>query len=243
RARVARRCRYRCALLVRCHGPDPGGHPSALLARFRAGGQRATDHVSRGRSQRRAIDDIDAVSSSVRGIGNRRRSFVQRSELHGVGAARPGRREHIRDRRRRGQRAGRDSVAVIDDPKGEKLKRQERHALSFAALSVVVALAATGVFFRAFLTSHGNLIAGDTGDNRFIIAILEHWRAVARGQASFTSPNFFWPERGVLGYSESLFLMAVPYGLFRALGLDIYLAFESCLIVLRLIGFYSMLWL
>ena len=121
--------------------------------------------------------------------------------------------------------------------------RDRPFSFGFVVVSVVVGLATTAIFFRDFLASHGNLIAGDTGDSRFIIAILEHWRAVVHGQASFTSPNFFWPERGVLGYSESLFLMAVPYGVLRGLGLDHYLAFEIGLAVFRLIGFFSMLWL
>jgi hypothetical protein len=59
----------------------------------------------------------------------------------------------------------------------------------------------------------------------------------------FTSPNFFWPERGVLGYSESLFLFSLPYAIARSGGFDPYLAFEIALIVFKAAGFFSMLWL
>ena len=107
----------------------------------------------------------------------------------------------------------------------------------------VACVASLCIFFRQFLLSHFNLIAGNIGDDRFIIAILEHWRAVAQGQASFRSPNFFWPEQGVLGYSEALFLFSLPYIIAREIGFDSYIAFEIALILFKAIGFISMFWL
>jgi hypothetical protein len=115
--------------------------------------------------------------------------------------------------------------------------------LGFAVVTILSCAVALLLFFRDFFDSNFGLVAGDVGDNRFIIMILEHWRAVAQGRVSFTSPNFFWPEPGVLGYSESLFLLAVPYTVLRSLRLDYYLAFEITLLVLKAIGFFSMLWL
>jgi hypothetical protein len=116
-------------------------------------------------------------------------------------------------------------------------------ARRFLILAVLICLLTLIVFFRPFFQSAFNLIAGDVGDNRFIIAILEHWRMATHGKAPFTSPNFFWPERGVLGYSESLFLMSLPYIIGRSTGLDYYLAFEISFMVFKAIGFFSMLWL
>jgi hypothetical protein len=113
----------------------------------------------------------------------------------------------------------------------------------FPWIAGIVCLLSLVIFFRDFLDSGFNLIAGDVGDNRFIIAILEHWRAVTHGQASFTSPNFYWPEQGVLGYSESLFLFSLPYIIGRGAGLEPYTAFELTLILFKAVGFFSMLWL
>lgn len=113
----------------------------------------------------------------------------------------------------------------------------------FPWIASIVCLLSLAIFFRDFLDSHFNLIAGNLGDNRFIIAILEHWRAVAHGRASFASPNFFWPEKGVLGYSESFILFSLPYAAWRAAGFDIYVAFELTLILLKAVGFFAMLWL
>ena len=120
------------------------------------------------------------------------------------------------------------------------LDRSRNHFFWLAGLACIAAVI---IFFRQFLSSGFNLIAGDIGDTSFIIAILEHWRAVFHGRADFGSPAFFWPERGVLGYSESLFLLSIPYIAGRAVGMDIYLAFELTLFVFKGIGFFSMLWL
>ncbi len=116
-------------------------------------------------------------------------------------------------------------------------------AAPFLILASLICLLTLLVFFREFFLSGFRLIAGDSGDNRLSIAILEHWRAVARGQAHFTSPHFFWPEPGVLGYGDSMFLLSLPYILASFLGLDHYVAFELALIAFKAVGFFSMLWL
>lgn len=114
---------------------------------------------------------------------------------------------------------------------------------SFRWLASLICILALAFFFRQFIGSKFTLIDGNLGDNRLVITILEHWRAVFHGQASFRSPNFFWPEQGVLGYSEGMFLLFLPYVVGRSIGLDPYLAFEITLIVFKAIGFVSMLWL
>ncbi len=113
----------------------------------------------------------------------------------------------------------------------------------FLWIALAVCVLSLALFFRQFLDSGFNLIAGDLGDNRLVIAMLEHWRAVTHGRAFFTSPNFYWPQIGVLGYSEAFFLDTLPYQVGRAAGLDVYTAFELTLIFLKAIGFFSMLWL
>ena len=116
-------------------------------------------------------------------------------------------------------------------------------AAPFLILASLLCLVTLLVFFREFFFSGFRLIAGDLGDNRLCIAILEHWRAVAHRQEHFTSPHFFWPEPGVLGYGDSMFLLSVPYILASFLGLDHYAAFELALMAFKAVGFFSMLWL
>ncbi len=80
-------------------------------------------------------------------------------------------------------------------------------------------------------------------DGRFSISILEHWTRVFRGKSAMPSPNFFFPERDVLGYSDAFFLMAIPFSLLRAAGADRYLAFQITVMLLTVIGFACMLYL
>lgn len=108
-------------------------------------------------------------------------------------------------------------------------------------LPLLVCICAVLWFFRDFFEFGFDRVAGDVGDNRFIIAILEHWRHVFFGQiADFTSPIFFYPEKGMLGSSESLFLLAIPYTIIKATGADMGLSFEITLITIKVIGFCGM---
>ena len=121
--------------------------------------------------------------------------------------------------------------------RSKALFKRIQHPSVFRSSRCWCACLVLAVFFRQFLESHFNLIAGNVGDNRFIIAILEHWGAAVQAQAPVTSPNFFWPEHGVIGYSESLFWLSLPYLAGRSVGLDDYLAFEMALIVFKAVGF------
>ena len=111
----------------------------------------------------------------------------------------------------------------------------------FPALSCVSGLLCVLLVFRPFFLSHFDSILSDPGDGRLCITILEHWVKVFHGQVQVASPNFFFPERGVLGYSDTLFLDALPYATLRFLGLDRYLAFEATMMLVTAVGFASML--
>ena len=131
----------------------------------------------------------------------------------------------------------------VTDTKSAAAESDGSTTNDFRCAACIVGVLVLAIFFRQFLTSHFDLIDGNIGDNRFVIAILEHWRAVFRGEAAFRSPNFFWPERGALGYSDCVFLLFPPYAAGRATGLDPYLAFEMSLISFKAIGFFATLWL
>ncbi len=126
-------------------------------------------------------------------------------------------------------------------PQGERLAALRISEQAFAVVALLAAEAALILFFRPFFVSGYDAIAGNVGDNRFIIAILEHWYRFYCGLVpDFASPIFFAPERGVLGYSESLFLFSLPYSAARALGVGHYIAFQITLLVLKAIGFAGM---
>jgi hypothetical protein len=100
-------------------------------------------------------------------------------------------------------------------------------------------LAAAAVFFRNFLISGFDKIAGDAGDARFDIFIRENFFQFLRGQAEFLSPPMFFPVKGTLGYSDAYLLDGLIYVPLRITGLDPFLTFELLCIGISLVGFIS----
>jgi len=125
-------------------------------------------------------------------------------------------------------------------PDRQPIPEPESADVRFVGVVLIACSLSLFVFFRHFVLSSFDLINGDAGDSRLLIVILEHWGNVFHGRAELASPPYFAPERGMLGYSESIFLFSLPYAAARALGLDRYLAFETMLVVLRAIGFWAM---
>jgi hypothetical protein len=115
--------------------------------------------------------------------------------------------------------------------------------LWFWGLSMACAVLCILILFRPFFTSHFDLTLSDPVDGRFGLTVLEHWNRAFHRQVRWDSPNFFFPEQSVLGYSDAFFLIALPYAGFRFAGLDRYLAFEITMMFLALFGFASMLYL
>jgi hypothetical protein len=121
------------------------------------------------------------------------------------------------------------------------LRRASWPTIGFHAAAAVVGLVASGLCFREFVGSRGGLIAGDFGDARLSVALLEHWYNVYRGLDDWLSPPYFFPIRHVLGYSVTLFLQSLPYASFRLAGCDPYVASELTLWVLAQVGYASMI--
>lgn len=96
--------------------------------------------------------------------------------------------------------------------------------------------------YRAFWISRFDSVLSDPVDGRFSISILEHWTRVFHAQSPLASPNFFYPQQGMLGFSEAFFLLAVPFASLKAVGLDRYLAFQITMMLQTAIGFISMLY-
>lgn len=95
------------------------------------------------------------------------------------------------------------------------------------------------VFFYAQWTSGFNRIMGNTGDARLIVYLNEHWYLVLRGAQPWRSPPFFYPTKGVLGYTDTFFLWQLFSVPFRVLGADPFLAFQLTIVALSLLGFVS----
>lgn len=109
-------------------------------------------------------------------------------------------------------------------------------------LSVVLSVtAATAIFFRSTLLSWFDRLMGDDGDARLIALIHEHWFEVVRGRQSWRDPAFFFPQKGVLGYSDGLFLDNIVYLPLRLMRFDIFLASQLTTIVVMTVSYLAMI--
>jgi hypothetical protein len=115
--------------------------------------------------------------------------------------------------------------------------------LAESALALVVWAAGAAVFYRDMWRRGGSRVMGNDGDNRLVAYLCEHWFQVLHGTASWRNPSFYYPVKGLLGWSDAFFLYQVFYAPFRELGCDPVVALQLTVIVLGLIGFVSFYWL
>jgi hypothetical protein len=128
----------------------------------------------------------------------------------------------------------RDSEQFSSDqrPPATSLRR-----LGWAAVLVVCAALCVLVVYRPFFVSHDDATVSDLADGRFELTILEHWTKVFHGQDPIASPNFFYPVKGVLGFSDAFLGLAIPHAIFRSLGADRYLAVQLATMLFTVLGF------
>ena len=83
------------------------------------------------------------------------------------------------------------STQLADEP------TPESDSIWLSFLPLIACACVVVLFFRDFFEFGFDRVAGDIGDNRFIMAILEHWRHVFLGHVpDFTSPSFFLSRKG-----------------------------------------------
>lgn len=96
------------------------------------------------------------------------------------------------------------------------------------------------ILWRHVLKAGGDHLLGLDYDSLFNRLIMEHNWAVWRGDASWLNPLYFYPEPGLLGYSDTLCLFSLPYCLIRAFGLGPIAASELTLVFWAVVGFALM---
>jgi hypothetical protein len=101
-----------------------------------------------------------------------------------------------------------------------------------------------GIFsvYREVFGSGFDRIQGDVGDARLLIYLNEHWLTALKGHTAWRDPGSFYPQSGVLGYSDTLFLYQPFYAPFRALGFDPFKSYQLTVMALSTIGFVGALW-
>jgi hypothetical protein len=99
------------------------------------------------------------------------------------------------------------------------------------------------VFFREQWHSGFKWLMGNDGDTRLAAYLCEHWFQVFHGRASWLNPGFFYPLKGLLGWSDTFLLYEIFYAPLRLLGCDPFLALQITMILLNLVGFCSFVYL
>ncbi len=92
-------------------------------------------------------------------------------------------------------------------------------------------------FFSAQWSSGFNRVFGNTGDTRLQVYLSEHWFLVLRGAQPWRDPSFFYPVKGVLGYTDTMFLYQIFFAPFRLLRAEPFLAFQLTIVAMSLMGF------
>lgn len=106
---------------------------------------------------------------------------------------------------------------------------------------IAAALFAMGfaLVFRGWLFSGFDGAFGDDEDGFLALALIEHWRHVFSGAAHWTDPIFFFPQKGVLGYTDAFFLFGVVHAPLRFLGADTFTALMLAMAGTAAIGFFG----
>ena len=146
---------------------------------------------------------------------------------------------HRVNRRNRGpqldQRAG--------SPRTQTLAGHALHWPTRLALASAVWLAGAAVYYRTVWASGFDRLMGVDTDTRLIAFLCEHWFRVIHGQASWRNPPFYYPVKGLLGWSDAFFLYQFLYAPLRELGCGPELALQLTTILLSGIGFVTFYWL
>jgi len=110
------------------------------------------------------------------------------------------------------------------------------------AVLVLVVIALELVFFRSMIFDPDKII-GNLGDSRLISLILEHWYRVFSGESTIRDLPIFYPVKNTLGYSDTVFLISLPYSFLRALGAEWLSAYQITLISIHFFGGLCLAWL
>jgi hypothetical protein len=118
--------------------------------------------------------------------------------------------------------------------------RQKGEPFLLSVLPAVIAwVAGATVFFRSLLFSGFDLMPGDRLDGRMIVYLHEHLFRWLLGDRPLTSPDFYHPQKGVLGFSDAFLLDVLPYSSMRLLGLDPYFSIAIMFVALSALCFFA----
>ena len=93
------------------------------------------------------------------------------------------------------------------------------------------------IFFRNIIGNDS--LIGNNGDARYIDLILEHYYGFLNGREKFTDLICFYPVENTISYSDMLLALAIPFCIFRFMGMSMFMANKLGLILIHTIGTIS----
>src|SRR4030095_7246060 len=111
-------------------------------------------------------------------------------------------------------------------------------------LAAIFGAAVLALFLRPMLLSDCDASPGDYGDSLLILYTLEHWyRWIAQGQGHWLASVAYFPVSNTLGYTDAGFLLALPFGLARYVGIPLLSAYQLTLAAVLATGFVAFYYL
>ena len=101
-------------------------------------------------------------------------------------------------------------------------------------LCILIIMGCEILFFHNILFND-NLI-GYRIDGRLVTFLTEHWYQVFQGKEGWTELPCFYPEEGILAYSDMMLLFALPFSFLRTAGMNMYSALKATTIIFHVLG-------
>lgn len=110
-------------------------------------------------------------------------------------------------------------------------------AIPPAVAAILGWVVGAAIFFSTTWRTGFAIVSGAGGDTRLVIYLHEHLYRWLTGAASFNSPEFYYPQPNVLGFTDAFILDLAPYAVLRSVGPDPFLSFELMAIGLSALSF------
>lgn len=108
--------------------------------------------------------------------------------------------------------------------------------LTLRAISMSIFIALFVEFYWTTLRTKFRVMAGDEADAIVIATLHEHVYQSLLGRASLLNPPFYFPTKGVLGFTDAFLLNQIFYAPLRALGIEQLLAIQIMWMSLTVMG-------
>ena len=118
----------------------------------------------------------------------------------------------------------------------EKSNRLAKIISTVVVLAIIAGL--EYLFFEKVLFS--DALIGETNDSRLNNLLVEHWFHAFTGKESFSVVNIFYPMPDTVAFTD---MLAIPYSILRAFGMNMFLANKIVLIAFHIFGSYTFYYL